>query len=422
MRIGACSGDPRRPEALASINAEGGFPVSAGGSTGVVLVALGCNLAIAAAKFVAYAWTGSSAMLSEAIHSLVDTSNQALLLHGMKRSQRPADVHHPFGHSKELYFWSFIVAILLFSLGAGVALYEGAEKLHNPHPIHDAHINYIVLIVAIALEGVSTWKALSEFNARRGEAGVISALRASKDPALFAIVLEDLAALAGLLCALVGVFVADQFGIAEADGIASIAIGLILGLVAAFMSIEIRSLIIGEAASPEVRSGLAAIIRKETGAGRPIKGINEIRTMHLGPEDVLVAASVDFHDGETSKSVEETTSRLEKAIRVRFPEVRRLFIEVQSAEAHAHNARSLDVTGDHTAEDAAHGAGDEHSPTAPAAGAGPSPRSSPEAPARAAAVSIAHAGSAGPPPASPSTVPPHNRKGRKKAKHDKHGH
>lgn len=309
--------------------------MSAGGSTGVVLVALGCNLAIAASKFVAYSWTGSSAMLSEAIHSLVDTSNQALLMVGLKRSQKPADARHPFGYSKELYFWSFIVAIILFSLGAGVALYEGVEKVLHPHAIEHAYISYIVLGVAIVLESISTWKAVTEFNSRRGRSGVIAALMQSKDPALFAIVLEDLAALAGLIVALIGTFIADKFGIAEADGYASIAIGLILGGVAAFMSTEIRSLIVGEAAIPSTRSGLRNLIHAEIGPGKPIRSINEIRTMHLGPEDVLLAASVDFQDSATVPVVEATTARLEQAIRSKFPEMRHVFIEVQSEAEHA---------------------------------------------------------------------------------------
>lgn len=309
--------------------------MAAGGSTGVVLVALGCNLAIAASKFVAYTWTGSSAMLSEAIHSLVDTSNQALLLIGINRSQRPPDTRHPFGYSKELYFWSFIVAIILFSLGAGVALYEGVEKILDPHPIESAYISYIVLAVAIVLKSFSTRKAMSEFNTRRGRANALIALRQSKDPALFAILLEDLAALAGLLVALTGIFIADKFGVSEADGVASIIIGFILGGVAAFMSTEIRSLIVGEAAVPATRSGLRALLHAEMGPGKPIRSINEIRTMHLGPEDVLVAASIDFQDTGTVKTVEETTSRLDRAIRAKYPEIRHIFLEVQSEEAHA---------------------------------------------------------------------------------------
>lgn len=373
--------------------------MSQGTSTSVVLVALGCNLAIATSKFAAFMWTGSSAMLSEAIHSLVDTSNQALLLYGIKRAARPADARHPFGYAKELYFWSFVVAILLFSLGAGVALYEGAEKLHNPHPIHDAYINYIVLVVAIGLEGISTWKAISEFNARRGDKDAIAALRSSKDPALFAIVLEDIAALAGLVCALAGVYVADQFSIAEADGIASIAIGLILGLVAAFMSIEIRSLIVGEAASPSVRSGLRQMIRAEVGEGKPIRTVNEIRTMHLGPDDVLVAASVDFQDGETAKSVEAATARLEAAIRGRYPEVKRLFIEVQSEAEHRRLARighGLQAHESHA-----------EAPVAAAASKGSATEPAAKQPA------AEHLPQAG--PESPTT-----RKQRKKAKHRRH--
>lgn len=309
--------------------------MSAGGSTGVVIVALGCNLAIAASKFAAYMWTGSSAMLSEAIHSFVDTSNQALLLLGLRRSQRPPDARHPFGYSKELYFWSFIVAMILFSLGAGVAIYEGVEKILHPHPIENAYINYIVLGVAIVLESISTWKAISEFNARRGGQGMVAALHHSKDPALFAIVLEDLAALAGLFVALVGIFIADRLGIAEADGVASIVIGLILGGVAAFMSTEIRSLIVGEAAVPAMRTGIRRLLHAEVGASRPIRAINEVRTMHLGPEDVLVAVSADFHDSGKASDVESTTARLEQAIREKYPAVRNLFIEVQSEAEHA---------------------------------------------------------------------------------------
>src|SRR6476646_464422 len=275
--------------------------LSAGGSTGVVLVALACNLGIAVAKFAAAAWTGSSAMLSEAIHSLVDTSNQGLLLVGIKRSQRPADARHPFGYARELYCWSFIVASLLFSMGAGVSLYEGVQKLLHPHPISDPFVIYAVLGVAILLEGVSTWKAVSAFNDRRSQTGMVTALRSSKDPALFTVVLEDLAALAGLSTALAGIASAHLLGFEAGDGIASVCIGLILAAVAAFMSIEIQGLIIGEAANEGVQKGLHAIVESETGSGKPILHINEIRTMHLGPEDLLVAASVDFQDGESAR-------------------------------------------------------------------------------------------------------------------------
>ncbi len=305
--------------------------MAAGGSTGVVLVALGCNLGIAVAKFAAAAWTGSSAMLSEAIHSLVDTSNQALLLVGLRRSRREADARHPFGYSKELYFWSFIVAILLFSMGAGVSIYEGVEKLAHPHPISDPHVNYAVLGVAMVLELISTWRAVGEFNARRGEQGVLAALRSSKDPALFTVVLEDLAALAGLTIALAGVLAADRLAIPEADGVASLAIGILLGMVAAFMAIEIHGLIIGEAANPEIGASLQRLIAAEIKPVGGVRAVSDVRTMHLGPNDILVTASLDFDDAVTAREVEATTARLEQAIKAKHPDVQRLFLDVKGA-------------------------------------------------------------------------------------------
>ena len=313
--------------------------MEAGGSKTVIFVAFACNLGIAVAKFIAAGWTQSSAMASEAIHSLVDTSNQILLLFGISRAARPADAQHPFGYGKEIYFWSFIVAMVLFALGAGVAIYEGIEKVRNPHPLRDVYVIYIVLAVAIALEGYSMLKAVREFNLRRKNSGLgfVAALRASKDPSLFAIVLEDAAALAGLGIALVGTLFADLAGYEKADGIASILIGCVLAFVAAFMSAEIRSLIVGELASGAVQAGLREIIEIETGPNKPIRKINEIRTMHLGPQDVLVTASVDFEDWVSARTVEDVTARLQKTIKSRYPEVQHLFIEVQSEQAFAAN-------------------------------------------------------------------------------------
>jgi cation diffusion facilitator family transporter len=307
--------------------------VSAQGSTAVVAVALVCNFGIAVTKFAAAAYSGSSAMLSEAIHSLIDTSNQGLLLIGLKRSERPADARHPFGYSMELYFWSFIVAILLFSLGAGIAIYEGVDKLLHPHPIENVRILYIVLGIALILEGVSTWRALSEFNARRGSKGFMTALRTSKDPALYTVLLEDLAALAGLAVAFLGVLATDQFGFVDGDAIASISIGLILACVAVFMSVETKALLIGEAASLEVQAGLARVFKTQTVPNGPITVVNEIKTMHLGPNDVLVTASVDFEDGETARSIELTNARLDHAIKREYPQIRQLYLEVRSASA-----------------------------------------------------------------------------------------
>lgn len=308
--------------------------MAAGGSKKIVLFALGANFGIAVAKFSAAAWTGSSAMFSEGVHSLVDTANQGLILLGLKRSNRPADEKHPFGYSKELYFWCFVVAVMLFALGAGISIYEGIEKILHPHAITNASINYIVLSVAILLEGFSTYKALEEFKRRYPDHKPLAAIRRSKDPALFAVVLEDVAACLGLFIALIGIFLADQFGILQADGVASVAIGIILAMTAILMSIEIKALIIGEGVNTEVRDGLVKLLEAETGKNGSIKAINEVRTMHLGPDDVLMAASVDFKDGETSQAVEAVTARLEVAIKARYPIVRRLFLEVQSVEAH----------------------------------------------------------------------------------------
>ena len=306
--------------------------MAAGGSRKVVIAAMACNAGIAAAKFAAATFTGSSAMLSEAIHSLIDTSNQALLMHGLNRAERPADARHPFGHGRELYFWSFIVAILLFGMGAGVSIYEGIEKLAHPKPLTDPHVNYIVLGVAFLLEAGSAWVAITEFNRLRGDKALIPALRASKDPSIFTVLLEDMAALAGLVAAFLGILVAHVGGVPEGDGIASIVIGAILALVAAFIAVEVKSLLTGEAASEDLQVSIAGLIGAEVGA-TGIRVVNDIRTLQLGAASVLVAASVDVSDGLTSDAVEALTGRLDAAIRARHPEVRHVYVDVRAAAA-----------------------------------------------------------------------------------------
>ena len=308
--------------------------MAAAGSKKIVIIALSANMAIACAKFLAFLWTSSSAMLSEAIHSLVDTSNQALLLYGTKRSERPADTKHPFGYARELYFWSFVVAVLLFALGAGFSIYEGVQKLLHPHPLTDPWVNYIVLAVALVIEGFATAAAIKEFNSRRGTKRVMVALRDSKDPSLFTILLEDVAAISGLIIAFLGVWFAHAFGSPTADGIASLVIGALLACVALFLSIEVKGLLIGEAAKPEVQRGIARLINEEKNSNGHILAINEIRTMQLGAKDVLVAASVDFDDTTSASDVKATTQRLETAIRSAYPDVRKFFIEVQAADDH----------------------------------------------------------------------------------------
>lgn len=382
------------------------------------MVALVANFGIAVAKFAAAAWTGSSAMLSEAIHSLVDTGNQGLMLFGIKRSQRPADAVHPFGYAKELYFWAFVVAVLLFSLGAGVAIYEGVDKLMNPRPITDPIVNYVVIGVAFLLEALSAHRAITEFNRRRGDEPVGYALRSSKDPALFTVLLEDIAALIGLTFALCGIAIAHATGSTAADAYASIMIGLLLGAVAAFMSIEIRSLIIGESASPAVRRDIQEAILAEVGPGRPIRAVNEIRTTHLGPTDILVVASVDFEDDETAASIEAAVARIEATIRTHTPAVRRIFIEGQSAADHARAEQMLAGLPPKTAAPF---------PTKPAVDPAPLVEMTPEkvdvAPASIAppvATSAEAPRPVSPAPAAPRAPAPENRtsrKGRKRAKH-----
>jgi len=246
--------------------------VAAGGPTHIVLIAMGGNFGLACAKFAAAAWTGSSAMACEAVHSLLDASHQGLLLYGLKTSSRLADRRQPFSCSKELYFWSFVVGILLFALGAGVSIYMGVERVFWPRPITDAQIIYFVLGVGLLLTGYSTYKAVAEFSARHQGKGWFSGLRQSKDPVLLAIGLEGMAALAGLLVAMAGVFTADQFGYKRADGVASILIGLVLAGVAICMAIRMKALLAVAAVDPDVRDGLERLFAEETGAGRAIRG------------------------------------------------------------------------------------------------------------------------------------------------------
>ena len=306
--------------------------MAGGSSVRVVVAAFACNGVIAVSKFVAAGITGSAAMLSEALHSVADAGNQALLLLGLKRAGRPADALHPFGYGKELYFWSFVVAVILFSMGAGVSLFEGIRKLRNPHPIESPIVSYVVLGVAIAFEVVSTYVAVGAFNKQRGEQSAWAALRGSKDPALFTVLLEDLAALTGLFIALAGTIAADLLGWVVADALASIAIGVVLALVATFMSVETKSLLIGEAASTEMVEGVRKLIEAEAAQSCAIRRVHAIRTMHLGPNDVLAAVRLDFDDGVTAARVEHIIADLERSIRQRYPDIRQVFLAPATTE------------------------------------------------------------------------------------------
>ena len=302
----------------------------AAGSKKAIYAALIGNSLIAVTKFGAAAYTGSSAMLSEAIHSLVDSGNQVLLLYGLKRSSRPADDRHPFGYGMELYFWAFVVAIIIFAIGAGVSIYEGIQKLIHPHPVTNVFVNYIVLGAAIVFEAAACTVAFKEFNRARGDMPFFEAVRKSKDPALFTVLFEDSAAMLGLLVALAGIGLGQALDMPILDGAASVVIGLILALTAMLLAYECKSLLIGEAADPGVVSGIGELARSTPGIGR----INELRTMHLGPQDILLNISLDFADHMSSAQVEEAISTLEQRIKDAHPDVKRIFIEAQSVRRH----------------------------------------------------------------------------------------
>ena len=319
--------------------------MASSGSKRAVYAALVGNSLIAVTKFAASAHTGSSAMLSEAVHSLVDTGNQWLLLYGMKRSKRPADREHPFGYGMEEYFWAFVVAILIFGLGAGISFYEGLKRVMEPHEVGSPYVNYIVLGLAILFEGASWWAAFKEFRKGKGGRGWMTEIRRSKDPTKFTVLFEDSAAILGLVVALIGIGLAQYLHMPVLDGAAAIVIGLILAATAALLAYECKGLLIGEAASPAVIMS----IRKTASAQDGVNSVNEVLTMHLGPEDILANLSLDFANGLSAEQVEAAISRLEQAIKAEHPQVKRIFIEAQSAEAH-HRAAQDQRTADDRAE------------------------------------------------------------------------
>lgn len=310
--------------------------VAAHTSRMVIFAALAGNSAIAATKFVASAYTGSAAMLSEAVHSLVDTGNQILLLFGLRQARRPASPDHPFGHGLQLYFWAFVVAVLIFGLGAGVSILHGIQKIREPHPVEDAWVNYIVLALAIVFEGGVWVVALRAFRAEKGDKGWLEAVRKSKDPTTFTVLFEDTAALLGLLTALLGVYLSQALAMPVLDGVASLVIGLILAVTAAFLAYECQSLLTGESAAPEVRRSMYELTAQQPG----IERINELLTMHFGPDQVLVAMSLDFKDDLKAAEVEAVVSKLERDLKASHPEVNRVFVEAQSFESHKRSAQS----------------------------------------------------------------------------------
>jgi cation diffusion facilitator family transporter len=307
----------------------------------VVYVALLGNVLIAITKFAAAAWTGSSAMLSEAVHSLVDTVNELLLLYGIHRSRRPPDSAHPLGHGRELYFWSFIVALMVFGLGAGASLFEGVNHILHPLPIESPAVNYVVLGLSFVFEFGSWCVALKAFRAAKGQRGYLEAIGVAKDPTTFTVLFEDSAALAGLLIAFAGIWGAQVFDMPKLDGAASIGIALVLGVAGAVLARRTKQLLIGEVAEPAVRRSILEIAGRHPGIARA----NGVLTAQLGPDHVVAALSAEFEDRLTTPEIEDCVRSLEEEIRSVHPEVSLLFVKPQTAATWELRRRAIEAAG-----------------------------------------------------------------------------
>jgi cation diffusion facilitator family transporter len=291
----------------------------------VIVAALVGNSLISVTKFAAAALTGSAAMFSEGIHSLVDTGNQFLLLHGLRQARKPASEQYPFGRGKEIYFWSFVVAILIFSVGAGFSIYEGIEHLQHPHPLERPLVNYVVLGLAMLFEGAAWLFAWREFSRAKGKWGVIEAVQRGKDPSLFVVLFEDTAAILGLIVAFLGILLGQLTGNAYFDGIASVLIGCILAGTAIWLAYETKSLLIGESATRAV----VRDIRKLASGCEGVASVHEVLTMHMGPDFILVNISVDFVNTTTAGEVEKAIANLDRQIKESHPQVQRVFVEAE---------------------------------------------------------------------------------------------
>jgi cation diffusion facilitator family transporter len=303
---------------------------SAPSSRHAIFAALAGNLLVAATKGVAAAWTGSSSMLSEAVHSVVDTGNEVLLLYGMRQARARADAEHPLGYGRELYFWSFIVALLIFALGAGVSVIQGIAHIRAPEPIHDPVVNYVVLGLAFLFEGGSWWVSLRQFNAARGSSGFVEAFRRSKDPPSFMVLFEDSAALIGIVIAAAGTFASSSLNAPQYDGVASIAIGLVLAATAVLLARESKSLLIGEQADHKLNESLLRIAARQAG----VVQANGVMTVQLAPDQVVVNLSLEFADEMRAPDIERAVVDIEKSVCVAHPEVVAVFIKPQTPQTY----------------------------------------------------------------------------------------
>jgi cation diffusion facilitator family transporter len=290
------------------------------------MVALAGNVLGAATKLGAALWTGSSAMLSEAVHSFVDTGNELLLLHGMRRSTRRPDSDHPLGYGRELYFWSFIVALQVFALGAGLSIYEGILHIRRPQPIADPLVNYVVLALTFVFDAASWWVSFRQFRAAKGSLGYYEAFRSSKDPPSFMVLFEDTADLIGILLAALGTYGASTLAMPMLDGVASLLIGLVLAATASLLARESKSLLIGERADRRLSEAILRIAEDAS----PLTRANGVLTVQLAPDQVLAGLSLQFPAGFQAGQIEDAVIDIERQIRATHPEVVTLFIKPQT--------------------------------------------------------------------------------------------
>lgn len=298
-------------------------------STKAVYGALFANIAIAVIKFVVAIATGSSAMWSEGIHSSVDTGNQVLMLIGLRRSRRPSDPEHPFGHGKELYFWNLLVAVLIFGVGGGISAYEGILHILHPVSIQTPRWNYLVLGFAFLFEGLSLSIALRAFTRKHGDGNFIQKIIASKDPTTYTVIAEDTAALGGILLAFAGIFLSDRFNLPVFDGIASVLIGLLLAAVATFLIRECRGLLVGEGVDRATEREIRNLARQD----ELVDAVSRPLTMYLGPQNALLTLDVQFRGTASAAEVADAIERMKERIRVRFPDLKRIYVEAESHQS-----------------------------------------------------------------------------------------
>ena len=306
-----------------------------GGSKTAVWAALIGNVLVAVTKAGAAAFSGSSAMLSEAVHSFVDTGNEVLLLYGMHAAKKRADRDHPVGYGRELYFWSFIVALLVFALGAGVSIYQGVHRVLHPQPIENAMVSELVLAASFVFEGWSWLISLRQFNKAKGDLGYYEAFRKSKDPPLFMVLFEDSAALIGIAIAAAGIALAAKFDLPLADGISSILIGLVLVCTSTLLARESKSLLIGEKADSALVKSILAIANGACGTSRA----NGVLTIQMAPDQIMAAMSFEFDDALTAPQIEEMIADIERRIHAAHPEVTSLFIKPQNPQQYTNTVR-----------------------------------------------------------------------------------